>query len=184
MEFIMLDDTMKAAYRDEMYAMLMHSDREFVPPLSARSSTTQKDLSSKESSEEGLHAYFSQMCDQKILAAFEGTTLLGFVSFREDYTSDVIGADRLPNIYLSTLVSKPEARGRGMTVQMYEHLFCRCYQDRSIFTRTWSTNAAHIRILDKFGFRRLCTIPDDRGAGIDTVYFARENPCADGRKDL
>lgn len=173
MEFILLDEEMKGAYRGEMYAMLVCSDKEFVPPLSERSSTTQKKLSGGVSSESGILSYFDEMCRQQILGAFDGGKLLGYVSFRENYTSDVIGAEYLPNIYLSTLVSRPEARGKGMTVQMYDDLFNRRYPDRSILTRTWSTNHAHTRILEKFGFNELRRIPNDRGAGIDTVYYNR-----------
>lgn len=173
MEFSILSEENKQRYSREMFSMLTYSDREFVPPLSARSSTTQKDLSGGISSEEGIRSYFEEMCRQKILGAFEGDALLGFVSFRENYISDVIGKEQLPNIYLSTLVSKPEARGKGMTVQMYDHLFNRCYADRNILTRTWSTNFAHTKILEKFGFSELHRIPNDRGEGIDTVYFKR-----------
>lgn len=173
MDFIILDEEMKRIYRDEMYAMLAYSDREFVPPLSARRSTTQKNLSDGICSESGIRAYFDEMCRQQILGAFEADKLLGYVSFRENYTSDVIGGEYLPNIYLSTLVSKPEARGKGMTVQMYDDLFNRRYADRSILTRTWSTNYAHTRILERFHFCELHRIPNDRGVGIDTVYYYR-----------
>ena len=174
MEFVMMDAEQIATYAEEILSMLRCSDKEFVPPLSARSSTTQKDLSGGECSEEGIQSYFTEMCRQRILGAFEGSVLLGFVSFRENYTNDVIGSDCLPNIYLSTLVSKPEARGKGMTVKMYEHLFNRLYADRYILTRTWSTNYAHTRILEKFAFEELCRISNDRGAGIDTVYYKRK----------
>ena len=56
---------------------------------------------------------------------------------------------------------------------MYAHLFDDIFPDRSIFTRTWSTNAAHIKILDKFNFEIIKCIENDRGDGIDTVYFAK-----------
>lgn len=174
MDFRMLSEENKHNYSREMFSMLTYSDREFVPPLSARSSTTQKDLSGGVSSEEGIRSYFEEMRRQQILGAFEGDVLLGFVSFRENYISDVISKEQLPNIYLSTLVSRPEARGKGMTVRMYDHLFNRCYRDRNILTRTWSTNFAHTKILEKFGFSELRRIPNDRGEGIDTVYFIRK----------
>lgn len=174
MEFILMDVKQKATYRDEMLKMLQYSDKEFVPPLSARSSTTQKALSGLSSVKNGLESYFSEMCDQQIMGVFEGDVLLSFISFRENYTSDVIGEQYLPNIYLSTLVSKPESRGKGITIKLYDHLFNHCYGDRFVLTRTWSTNIAHTRILGKFGFDELLRIVDDRGNGIDTVYYVRK----------
>ena len=54
MEFVLMDDEKKSAYMEEMLAMMRYSDKEFVPPLSARSSTTQKDLSGSNVSEKGL----------------------------------------------------------------------------------------------------------------------------------
>ena len=110
MDFRMLSEENKHNYSREMFSMLTYSDREFVPPLSARSSTTQKDLSGGVSSEEGIRSYFEEMRRQQILGAFEGDVLLGFVSFRENYISDVISKEQLPNIYLSTLVG---SQGEG-----------------------------------------------------------------------
>jgi len=169
-----MDDARKEAFASQMLEMLTASDREFIPPLSARSSTTQKDLSGGESSPEGIQLYFGEMKKQQILGAFEEERLLGWISYRENYTCPEIGEDTLPNIYLSTLVSRPEARGRGLTRSLYDHLFHTLCPDRNVFTRTWSTNAIHIRILEKFGFRLLCRKVNDRGNGIDTVYFRKD----------
>ena len=111
--------------------------------------------------------------EQKILAMLENGKLLGFVSFRENFTSDVVKEETLPNIYISTLVVRSEARGMGLTKKAYAYLFESLYPERHVFTRTWSTNNAHIRILSGFGFSELKRIPNDRGAGIDTVYYCK-----------
>ena len=174
MHFELLREDQKPLFRDEILSMMRFSDKEFIPPLSARTSTTQKDLSGSQVSDNGIESYYSQMESQQILCAFEGDFLLGFVSYRENYTSDLITEESFPNIYLSTLISKPEARGKGLTKQMYTHLFLERYPDRKIFTRTWSTNLAHIKILGHFGFDLIHRIENDRGEGIDTVYFRRE----------
>jgi len=175
MRFELLREDQKPFYKEEILAMMHFSDRDFIPPLSCRSSTTQKDLSGSQPVENGIALYYEQMQQQQILCAFEGDCLLAFVSFRENYTTDHITEETFPNIYLSTLVSKPEARGKGLTKKMYAHLFFERYPDRRIFTRTWSTNAIHIKILDYFGFELIHRIENDRGEGIDTVYF-RKNP--------
>ena len=172
MDFKILTKEDKSVYKQTILDTMRLCDNDFVPPLSARSSTTQKSLVGGSSSEQGLLSYCNEMLSQVVLGAFEEDNLIGFVSFKENYTCDAILENDLPNIYLSTLMLKAEARGKRLTQQMYDYLFNTLYADRSIFTRTWSTNIAHLRILEKFNFSLIKTIKDDRGAGIDTVYFA------------
>ena len=42
---------------------------------------------------------------------------------------------------------------------------------RPIALRTWSTNAAQLRLMEKLGFTCVLRLPDDRGPGVDTVYY-------------
>lgn len=175
MEFLIFDVALKEKYSKDIFKMLSEGDREFVPPLSSRTSTTQNNLSSDTVPEnsDGVKMYFDGMMEQKLLGCTENGKLLGFVSFRENYTCDHIDESTFPNIYISTLIVSPEARGRGLTKKMYSHLFEVIYADRSVFTRTWSTNGAHIAILEKFGFVNTVCLKNDRGQGIDTVYFKK-----------
>ena len=172
MELKILTLTEQDHFGPQILEMLTASDGEFVPPLSARSSTTQQDLTSAETCPEGIRQYYTQLQTQKVMAAVEGNRLLAFVSYIENYVSDPITQADTPNIYLSTLVMRPEARGKGLTKKLYTHLFD-AHKPASVFTRTWSTNIPHIRILDYFGFETLQVLPDHRGPGIDTVYFKR-----------
>ncbi len=173
MDFIILSSSDKIFYRQTIIEMMEESDNDFIPPLSKRTSTTQQNLLEENVGENSVIPYFNQMNEQMILGAFEEENLLGFVSFKENYVNEIIEEKFLPNIYLSTLILKKEARGRGLTQKMYDFLFNNLYPDRSIFTRTWSTNFAHLKILSKFGFQCIKTIPNDRGNQIDTVYFAK-----------
>ena len=106
-----------------------------------------------------------------MLVCIEDSNLLGFVSFKENYIPEHYPNAKLPNIYVSTLILSPESRGRGLTKKLYHHLFSERFPDHSIYTRTWSTNMAHLKILEYFGFSEVLRIPNHRGAGIDTVYF-------------
>ena len=176
MEFHVLSNEEKDALRETMLSMMEYSDREFVPPLSSRTSTTQKQLSGIAATGD-VTAYFNTMFGQEIIGAFEDGELIAYLSYRLDYTNEVIKGDVLPNVYLSTLVTKPAARGKGLTFRLYSHLFNVIYPDRSIYTRTWSTNAPHIHILlDKFTFREIARFRDDRGPGIDTTYYEMKRP--------
>ena len=170
MEFRVLNEAEKIQYREELLEILSINDKNFIPPLSQRSSTTQANLQGSAEKSDIL-PYFYKMMEQNILAMFFDGKLVGFVSYIDNYISDVISAETHPNIYLSTLALYPEARGMGATKKGYTYLFFECYPQCNVYTRTWSTNGPHIHILDGFGFCELKRIPNDRGVGIDTVYF-------------
>ena len=156
----------------EAYSLLAAADEEFVPPLSSRSSSTQRDLSGGEKSSDGISKYFEQLKAQRFAAVYEDGGLIAFVSYKENYTCPEIPQEELPNIYISTLVASPKARGKGVTKALYSKLFA-SYADRNVFTRTWSTNFAHIKILQDFGFETVKVLKNDRGKGIDTVYLKK-----------
>ena len=172
MEYKLLSTKEQEKYYDQIFEMMIAGDKDFIPPLSARSSTTQKDLTASQGSIEGLKSYFDEMKKQRFMVCLDGDILVSFVSFKENFTNDKIREEDLPNIYLSTLIMRPQYRGQRVTQTLYENLF-NIYKDSSIFTRTWSTNAAHIKILSKFDFETIATLKNDRGEGIDTIYFAK-----------
>ena len=172
MDIRILSREEQGKYYDEIYNMLVAGDEEFVPPLSSRNSSVQSGFSNSVKTEDGIKKYFEELKSQRFMIAEEDGVFLAFVSYRENYFNDVIAEAELPDIYLSTLIVKPEGRGKGLTKKMYASLFD-YYKDRNIFTRTWSTNMAHIKILAGFDFETIHTIENDRGNGIDTVYFAK-----------
>lgn len=172
MDFRLLSEADKIIFEKEMIGMLIESDNDFVPPLSSRASTLDKGFSADKKSG-GVESYFSEMRKQQILAAFDEGEFIGFVSYRENFISEEIPEDELPNIYVSTLVLSKKSRGKGVTKKMYSYLFDELYSDRNIFTRTWSTNIAHTKILSSFAFSEIKRKINDRGEGIDTVYYKR-----------
>ena len=167
---ILCKEAQKSIY-NAAYKLLECADAEFVPSLSSRSSSTQQELCGSAQNANGIHPYFEQLKAQRFAAAFENGKLIAFVSYKENYTCDEIVQNELPNIYISTLVVSPEARGKGVTKALYSALFSE-YKTANVFTRTWSTNVAHIAVLKKFEFEEIHRIPNDRGVGIDTVYFS------------
>lgn len=176
MEIRLLENAEKDIFFEDFLSMMEKSDNDFIPPLSKRSSTTQTNLKAEEgagTSRASVRSYLEEMIGQKILVCMEENNLLGFVSFKENYVSDIYGEESLPNIYLSTLILDERARGKGLTKKMYSYLFNDLYPDRNILTRTWSTNIPHIKILSGFDAEEIKRIPNDRGEGIDTVYFAK-----------
>lgn len=173
MQIEILNGTEISHFHSDILQMLFDADAEFVPPLSMRSSATQKNMSPALGNTDGVRKYFDTIIAERFVILTNEDKLVGFVAFRENYQSDEISGEFLPNIYISTLIVKKEGRGCGATTAMYQKLFSD-YTDSYVFTRTWSTNTAHIKILGKFGFDEFKRLENDRGEGIDTVYFIKQ----------
>ena len=176
MDFIILDNKQKERYSNDILKMLTDADMDFVPPLSARNSTLQSNFNTTfaPTNANAVEEYFLKMMSQSVLGIFIDGEIVGVISYIENHVLGVITEDSLPNIYISTLVLKPKTRGQKLTEKAYNYLFNELYEYRNIFTRTWSTNFAHLHILEKFNFREFKRIYNDRGNGVDTVYLVRE----------
>ena len=172
MELVYFPNTISSGYSRQVRELLKLADREFIPPLSARGSSTQADLSAAQALEAGVDAYFETMQTQPVVLAIEEDTCLGFMAFKENYTCSEIGADTLPNLYASTCVVHPEGRGQGLMQCFYEKML-ELFPKNNICTRTWHTNFAHLRVLEKLGFSQIARLKDHRGPGMDTVYFLK-----------
>ena len=172
MEIRILEKEKQPCIYNDAYQMLELADNEFVPPLSSRSSSTQHNCFENSKNRDGIKEYFEQLKTQRFAAVFEAGALIAFVSYKENYSCLEIPQKELPNIYISTLIVSPSARGKGVTKALYGRLFSE-YENVNIFTRTWSTNIAHIKILEKYGFEVIQVIENDRGNGIDTIYFKK-----------
>lgn len=172
MEITLLSHKKQAEQMEQILPLLAVADKEFVPPLSARTSTTQQTLLCDKSLA-GVTLYWEEMKQQRLLVAKEQEEIVGFVSFKENFTSEEIKDNTLPNLYITTVIVSPSFRGKGLTQAMYQHLFS-LYEYTNVFTRTWSTNTAHLKILSRFGFMPILTLKNHRGQGIDTLYFQKQ----------
>ena len=169
MELIYVEAIANCPYEAQILSLLNRADREFLPPLSARNSTTQAQLTDVQAVPTGVMDYYRVMGQQPgILAIAEGNCV-GFMSFKVNY--DCPQTPAFPNLYASTCVVSPEARGQGLMKRFYLKM-AEIAPGHTIFTRTWHTNYAHIRVLEALGFRLCARLPDHRGPGLDTVYYA------------
>lgn len=170
MEMIYLEKLEGTGYEAAVLRLLQAADGEFIPPLSSRGSTTQQDLRTSQAVSAGVLDYFHTMAQQPILLAVDKNTCLGFMSFKKDYQCEEV--TELPNLYASTCVVAPVARGQGLMKGFYREmiqLFPQCH----IYTRTWHTNTPHIRVLEALGFTLCARLENHRGPGLDTVYYTR-----------
>lgn len=166
MNIVTLQNLIDSTYSEQVWELICETDKEFVPPLSYRESTTQNNL--EEVSENELPVqYFEQVKSQSIILALDENRVIGFISFRKG-CKEIKECD----IYVSTVIVSPQARGKRTAEKMYAELF---KNNKGItVTRTWNKNHTHIHILDKLGFKLIKEIKNHRGKGIDTVYFSKE----------
>lgn len=170
MQLVYFETVEGSRYGEAIYELLVMADKEFIPPLSSRGSSTQSDLSGTSAAEEGARDYYRSMASQPVVLALEEERCLGFMAFKIDYTCEQV--KELPNLYASTCVVHPDARGKKLMEGFYREMV-RLFPEALIFTRTWHTNAPHLRVLEKLGFREVARLKDHRGLGLDTVYFRR-----------
>lgn len=158
----------------DVYNLLLACDEEFCPPLSQRYSTHQAELSPHDAQTaqpvNGPLLYFNEMKLQNFVLAKEGGRLVGFLSYIADHRIPYVDE---PSAYISTVLVDPRDRGKGIGSSLYAYL--ESEQRPGLITlRTWSTNKSQIALLHKRGYEVIKVLENDRGDGIDTVYFAKK----------
>jgi ribosomal protein S18 acetylase RimI-like enzyme len=166
-----LQNTEEAA----VWMLLKEVDREFIPPLSSRESTTTKNLQSTAVEAAEPRSYFKRLLGQVTLIASVDGNVAGFMSFIPAH-HDLLISSQSPCSYISTIAVARSARRLGIARRLYDGILSLPdrYASPWVVTRTWSTNSGHLNLLESLGFREIVNLPDDRGPGIDTVYYARE----------
>ena len=152
----------------QLRELLIFGDKEFVPPLSSRSSTTQQGLGSAKGN--GIDSYFEEMKEQSFVLALEGDILAGFMSFKINHRGEHIPEGE--NLYASTAIVHSDFRGRGLMTGFYREMI-RAFPKKPIYTRTWHQNFGHLKVLERLGFNQIEFLEDDRGEGVHTVYYCR-----------
>lgn len=171
MQIVLLERMAAPHQLESVRQLLILGDKEFIPPLSRRSSSTQSTLTG--SAGGGIDDYFETIRTMPTVLALDGSRVAGFMTFRFDHICDQIGPETLPNLYASTCVVHPDYRGQGLMRQFYTAMI-EAYPQRGIYTRTWHTNFGHLKVLSRLGFTQLCCLENHRGQGIHTVYYQRK----------
>lgn len=150
---------------------------EFVPPLGSWGRSSQAEgLEDEADSESSLSAYVEKLCSQQFVLAYDSDTVVGYLSFRHGYATDQI-KEYSPSNYAASMIVHPDYRRQGIARSMYQSLLEDLPSEFAlpyVTTRTWAENDAHITLLKELGFSLVTRIPDDRGPGVDTVYYAQQ----------
>ena len=156
---------------DEIKALLQKCDHEFIPSLSNRVSTTDKKLKLINTTGAGVDLYFESIIKQSFVLIYVEKKIVAFLSYISNYSEPSFDGP-ICN-YVSTVITLPEYRGLGLAEELYICLFA--HSSLPVLTRTWGLNDSHIHILSKLGFENYFKISNDRGKGIDTIYFLRSD---------
>ena len=172
-------DPSNPAICDALWKLLAMIDHEFVPPLSARESTTEMILAGKaHTTTMGPRTYFNNILKQSIVMAQVEGEWVGFLSFQHNCNLELL-KDYTPCNYLTTIGVSPYSRNIGIARSMYRYILNDLAPElQAAFwaTRTWSTNNDHLHLLVNLGFSCVATIKNHRGEGVDTLYFAYQTP--------
>lgn len=139
--------------------LLQKCDEEFIPPSSARSSTHEMNL--RDTVSTTIDAYYNNIKEQPCIVAWHEGNVLGFLSYE-------VGING--SYYITTVVTNKDYRRHGVATALYNKLFVIAGR-REVIVRTWSTNTQHMNLLKQLGFIMNVVVKDDRGDGIDTIYY-------------
>ena len=165
---------LSSSQKEQLYHLLVSREGDFIPPISERG---------EKSKEENIKEYFEHLLSMRMVLIEENVTmsnipdevrekemhLAAYLAFEPEHyfppTDETI-------LYMSSAIVDPKYRGHHYLEEMYK---C-CFEeagDRPVGTRTWSTNGVQLHLLPKLGFEVAERIVNDRGEGIDSLYYIR-----------
>ena len=161
--------------KKEIFEILNKCNEDFCPPLSQRKDTSQKNLSPGSENKDGVMKYYSALLKQHTAIGKVNGRVVSFLSYKTEYTC--IELESYGEVYyLTTLCILPEFRGMGYSEELYKTVMNNIFsEDRNavVSLRTWSTNRAQMHLMKKLGFSCAKVLKDNRGKGIDTMYFVK-----------
>lgn len=162
--------------KEQIWEILCECDKEFYPWLSAREGSSQKQLVVDEAAAAPLPVtYFNEMIRQEFLIAQKDGRIVAFMTFKTDYLCDALAAFGT-SLYVTTVCVRHENRREGAMKALYDFLekeVPSLYRCNKVSTRTWSLNEAQLHELSKRGYEKLAVLLNDRGNGVDTIYFGK-----------
>ena len=160
----------------QLLALTRRCDGDFVPPLSWRHRLGQelRDLGPQAGA--NVEKYVNSLLElAHLVVLVQDERLVGYCAYYWPWMWR--GTE---HVYVSTAVVAPSHRGRGLSTRMGRRVVAHALRRRvPLLAKTWSTNQASMGTLARWG-RVDKIVRDERGAGIDTVYWrlATSSPLA------
>lgn len=139
-------------FNNEVYKIFLKHEQDFVPPLSERGS---------------VEEYYLKLKDEDMILLRHQKKLIGVITF---YRKPSIIDESKEVLYIANLIVDREYRGNKIAYKLYDMCFA-CCGEGTYEIRTWSTNEPQQHILNNLGFKLIKRIKDDRGEGIDTLFY-------------
>ncbi|MFQ6063400.1 MAG: GNAT family N-acetyltransferase [Methanosarcinales archaeon] len=141
----------------ELYKFMELLDAEFVPPLSLR--------------EGGIEGRLNNtLCkhNSNFLIAEDVHGIRGIIGYKKHWKNEL-------DAYVSIVAVHPKYRGNGISKILNDILQKKLKKDgiKYLNVCTWSTNEAALNLYNKQGYKINCIKKNDRGEGIDTIYFIK-----------
>jgi N-acetylglutamate synthase-like GNAT family acetyltransferase len=143
---------------EEVESLIEKYEKEFVPPLSERSSA------GGELGGGSLREYISSLLSAKVFAAKKDGRVIGCLC----YKMQMLPFLSKPVPLVSTVIVEKPFRSAGVGRALYQKAL---NDTKELYVRTWSTNTNHIKLLESLNFQEVYRIENHRGKGIDTVYW-------------
>lgn len=151
----------------QLLALTRRCDGDFVPPLSWRHRLGQelRDLGPQAGA--NVEKYVDSLLElAHLVVLVQDERLVGHCAYYWPWMWR--GTE---HVYVSTAVVAPSHRDRGLSTRMGRRVVARALRRRvPLLAKTWSTNQASMGTLARWG-RVDKIVRDERGAGIDTVYW-------------
>ncbi|NBI06411.1 GNAT family N-acetyltransferase [Senegalia massiliensis] len=153
-------------FKDAIWNLLLLCDKDFYPTLSER-----------ENNPNGPYKYFKSLFidEAKFLLAFDNKKLVGFSIFYHNYYEDII-SQYTPCNYIKIACVHPDYRGQKIASKFNKFIESELPFELSlpfIVRRTWSSNFPQMSLLQNYGYTLFHKFENDRGDGINTVYFSK-----------
>ena len=182
---IIIVDKLNKQQEKEVWEIIKKADYDFIPPLSDRTDTvhkfmghnpekTQNQVNPEKNGRngEGPIQFFEEIKKESFLLILNNGKIEGFFSFVKDYPLEIDQGTIICD-YITIIIIDPDCRNKGYTQKMYDVILNE-RKEKNIATRTWSTNYAHMHILNNLGFKLVQRDINDRGPNIDSVYYLKK----------
>lgn len=174
-DFIYKENKLNDAEWDNVWRILCECDNDFLPPLSHRESSTQKELSCTTVGKKLPYSYFGDLKKQDFILGYHGSEVICFLSFRKNYICEQLEKFGKSS-YITTVCVRNAYRKQGILKLMYHFLegeVMQVHLTNKISTRTWSKNTAQIKVLEQFNYNQEAVIENHRGERLHTIYFTK-----------
>ena len=138
----------------DVFEFFKITDSDYYPPLSER---------------KPLAAYIDPIIkDGNIIYLKENNEIIGMITYYYNYPD-------LNAAYISTISILEHYRGKNLSKLLMD----KCFKDLKnnkiplVKIKTWSTNNITTNLYPKLGFKIIKVIKDDRGPGVDSIYYEK-----------